>query len=100
MTAKIPLHVLVDAAWEAGFNSDSVREFSYNARWYAKNCFGVVGNLSEFGQFLLEVARHPDGGRDYANALTDSVCTDSMGYDTIFYFPGIEPLEEDSEDEQ
>lgn len=98
---EIPADVLTEAAYNVGLEREDIREFDYNGRYYAKNCFGIVGGIREYSEFLVEVASLEELGSEYASWLIDTVTTDSMGLNTIFYFPGIQPYtEEDNEDEQ
>jgi hypothetical protein len=97
MATQIPLDLLKEAAFQAGIEEEDIREFDYNGRYYAANCFGVVGSMRDFAGFLLEVERADDEGLGFADALADALATDNMGMSMIFYFPGIQPYEEDDD---
>jgi hypothetical protein len=92
---QLPLDMLVEAAENAGLEERDIWPFNYSGRYYARDCFGIVGTVGEFGFFLLEVAQHPDGGGDFASSLAENVATDNMGNSTIFYFPGIKEFVDD-----
>lgn len=98
--SEIPLDLLLTAADEAGIEQEDVWPFNYNGRYYARNCFGIVGGLTEFAEFLLSMDRLDKEGMNYASDLANFVTSDSMGRSTIFYFPGIQPYEgeDDGED--
>lgn len=75
--------------------------WGYSGRgMYGRTCFGFVGSMDQYGRFLIALVQngyyeHDDieEGGDVAKEFADRVSTDSMGYDTIFYFPGIQVLE-------
>lgn len=98
---EIPWDVIEEAAYDAGLNLDSDIRLNYSGRsMYGRTCFGIIGSMSVFAEFLLAVERS-DCGDEYANPLADRVTTDSMGYDTIFYFPGVvvvDAPDDDTED--
>lgn len=98
MTTQIPLDVLKEAAYQAGIDDGDIREFNYNGRYYANDCFGIVGGIRDFAAFVLEVERLDDGC-NYANELVDTVATDNMAQSTIFYFPGIRDVESEDDDD-
>jgi hypothetical protein len=75
-----------------------VREDYSGRGMYGKSCPGVIGSLSQFALFLLafdEAVRVQDEENDpiyttqAAAEIADTVSTDSMGFDTIFYFPTL-----------
>lgn len=64
--------------------------FAYSGRgMYGKSCPGFVGRDTNYAKFLIEVNENNEEGGDLARRLADLLCTDSMGYDKIFYFPGL-----------
>lgn len=86
---EIPLEIIVEAAESANIDPDNIRGDYSGRGMYGSTCFGViVANMSEFLRFMLEIER-TDCGFDYTNYLADWVNQDSMGYDTIYYFPGV-----------
>lgn len=77
-------------------NFDLEVRFDYGGRgMYGSTCPGVVGSLSDFLLFVLAIdaiVREEDDipyVSDAACYLAERVCTDSMGYDTIYYWPGL-----------
>lgn len=82
-------YVMEDVLDDAGLDSSNLRA-SYSGRYmYDEVCFGIVGSAGDYGKFLIAVATHSDAGKEDAQDLADSVRTESMGHDTIFYFPGF-----------
>lgn len=71
-------HLNNDYEWASGINP---------------GCFGLVGNDRLFAKFLVALAElEMSTGMDeamWATTLADSVSSNSMGLDTIYYFPGI-----------
>lgn len=67
---------------------------------YGATCAGIVGSISDLIQFVLEVKDLEDDD-DKVELLEDlpNVSKDSMGYDTIFYWQGIEGEPEDDVDD-
>lgn len=85
--------------------------WNYSGRhMYGRTCFGFVGGESTLARFFVALGRHQgwfdesgddDEHPDLTNVLdelTSAVHRDDMGYETIFYFPGVEVDEEDDED--
>lgn len=100
MATQIPLDILKEAAFEAGIEDEDIREFTYNGRYYASNCFGIIGSIRDLAAFLLEVERRDDEGMNFANDLADALTTDNMARSTIFYFPGITEYVEGKDNEE
>lgn len=77
---------------------------SYSGRgMYGRSCLGVVASnvLEMFADMLNEV----DGSADEDEVLVvadlmRAAVTDSMGRDTIVYWPNIEPPSENSSDDE
>lgn len=75
--------------------------WGYSGRgMYGARCFGFTGTMEDYSNFLLGIVDTVyDQTEDIAAATQiasqfgERVSTDSMGYDTIFYFPGITVLE-------
>lgn len=85
-----------DALDRAGVVPDVVIHESYSGRgMYGERCFGVTGSPGMMARFMAELATlefraDPSADRaKWATELADSLCTDSMGHDTIFYFPDV-----------
>ena len=78
---------------------------------YGKQCVGVVGGSAQLVVFLLrcvpkidqkfsiDVIEYADGRNDYDVEFSDewlNMKTDSMGRDTIYYWPGVHAAEVDT----
>lgn len=96
MTEKIILSAYqIDDAIEAAqdalgtWDEIGIRK-SYSGRgMYGDECFGIVCP-SNFGYaFIAAIAANSELGLDVATMLVKRLSTDSMGYDTIIYFPGV-----------
>jgi hypothetical protein len=98
---SIPRELIVEALDNAGVDPEDggLRE-SYSGRgMYGSACFGIVGSMSEFAAFLVELAYlEAENGADYARDLAQCVRSDNMGRSAIFYFPGA-TLRDDVEDD-
>lgn len=96
---------------QAGIDLVSDVRWDYSGRsMYGRTCFGFVGGLQDLARFFTELGRgqgwfdqsgdpdeYPDLC-DLVDALQRSLTRDSLGFDTIFYFPGVDVTEEDQED--
>lgn len=83
--------LIIDALYRADMDPDSIR-WKYSGRdLFEKHCFGFTGNLNTFGRFLIQITASdvPTGGAGMARQLADRVLTDSLGWETIYYFPGM-----------
>jgi len=71
---------------------DNTLRDDYSGRgMYGEQCFGVVlHDAREFALFILCVGQVD---HTLAQSLARKVRTDNMGYDMIYYFPGVQ-LEE------
>lgn len=81
---------------------------TYSGRaMYGRECLGVVGGVGDYGRFVAAIAQElgtcdasdddsdwsrGDHLRDILTRITNRVCTDAMGHDTIFYFPVIKVM--------
>jgi hypothetical protein len=66
---------------------------NYSGRgMYGKNCCGIVGSPSDLVKVVLAVVTEtdPESAEDFTAVLEDNLCTDSMGYNTIFYWPSLD----------
>ncbi len=61
---------------------------------YGKTCFGITGGLSDYVEFLLQASMVL--GLDEAREMFGAPSYDSMGWDTIYYFPNVKIREDDS----
>jgi hypothetical protein len=66
---------------------------SYSGRYmYGSDCVGVIcSGAGAFARFILAVN---DADEELAQAMTERLSTDNMGFDTIYYFPGVQAEEE------
>jgi hypothetical protein len=68
---------------------------------YGRTCIALVGNTGDLLRFTAELAQIGDDtdteAADTLQIMADTVRTDSLGYDTVFYFPGI-TLESEADD--
>jgi hypothetical protein len=60
---------------------------------YGQTCIALVGDTGDLMRFIAELIQvfdviDPDAV-DTVQSLADAIRTDSLGYDTVFYFPGI-----------
>lgn len=87
---------------------DELKARSYSGRaMYGRDCVGVVvpRDVSSFqlaAAIAVALLFEEDGERDVEDLADLRVCEDSMGLDTIVYFPRVEwpsGLSEDGEDE-
>lgn len=85
-------NLVVDVADEVGMTTQT-----YSGRaMYGKQCLGVVGSLSEFVRFTLALVEA--ASLDDAEPLAEVIeamregrtSSDSMGLDTIFYWPSMQ----------
>lgn len=69
--------------------SDGRLVFNYSGRgMFGETGFGIVGSLSDFAHFLVCIAA---SDIKTANFLACNVETDSMGTETIYFFPYVNP---------
>jgi len=93
MKIELPREAVENAAWEADLDAEEDLRFDYSGRGqFGAQCFGLVGNDSQFLKFMIKFAELEP---DLAWALTDQVRTDSMGYDSIYYFPNATVIDEE-----
>lgn len=82
------------AAYEADLDLEEDLRFDYSGRgMYGGKCFGIVADTARYTKFMMLLFADLD--RDQAWEMVDQVCTDSMGFDTIFYFPGVFVVDEE-----
>lgn len=90
-TTTIETKMIDDAIYETD-DSISVHQ-SYSGRgMHGDTCFGLVGGQRAMLKFFVALAQEDP---ELANDLADSLCTDNMGRDYIYYFPGFQ-LNKDS----
>lgn len=82
---------VVTAIEDAGMDPDDVLREGYSGRsMYGDKTWGIVGNMTGFATFLVEFAKAEGEDADGAQELAGHVQSDSMGWDLIFYFPGVQ----------
>lgn len=85
---------LLNVLWDSDIDMEEGPRWGYSGRgMYGKTCFGFVGSMENYGAFLVTMALTLEAGEDFAREFASRVATDSMGFETIFYFPGIRVLE-------
>ena len=86
---EIPWDVLAEACEDADVGPGKALYLNYSGRFmYGRTCLGFVGGMGDFMHFLLGIER-ADCGSEWSSEMANSVETDNMGRETIFYFPGI-----------
>ena len=101
MAVEISKSDVLSALEWADMEEEDGPRWGYSGRgMYGRTCFGFVGTMEDYSRFLLGLVDvFYDQTEDIAVAtelaghFAERVATDSMGYSTIFYFPGIQILE-------
>jgi hypothetical protein len=95
---KLTRGLLEDVLGEAGVEEEP--RWDYSGRYmYGKTCFGFVGDVRDLAAFFYQLAC-VDGDDDVIfYDLHRALCTDSMGLNTIFYFPGVDVSRDEEEPE-
>lgn len=101
MPVEISKSDLLEALSYIELEEESDVRWGYSGRsMYGRTCFGFVGSMEDYGTFLLALVdvyydqtEDINVSRELAGHFVERCCTDSMGYSTIFYFPGIQVLE-------
>lgn len=82
---------VINALYDAGLGDDEdVLREDYSGRFmYGAECLGIVHapHGGDIGKFYIYLAQYLDA--DVACELADAARTDSMGLDTITYWPGV-----------
>lgn len=89
----------IDAIEDAAYDAD-LRVRSYSGRvMFGENCVGLTFNrIGDLAKFFVSLA---ENDAPLAAALAGKLRTDSLGLGEIAYFPGVEPIDdEDDEDEE
>lgn len=97
---------VIEAAGEmAGlYEDEGTLRFDYSGRgMYGNTAFGIVGTEGDLIRFIfyLQLSVESDDEAEIHEMVLDlanSVRTDGMGLDTIFYFPHVEVLTESEVD--
>lgn len=77
------LVLLEDAAWDA--DMDFRKDYSGRGM-YGKTCVGITGGLPGLVKFVQLITEQ---GENLAEDI-QGIASDSMGLNTIYYFPGME----------
>lgn len=92
---KVSRTAVETAIEDAGMEPDEALREEYSGRgMYGGKTWGITGNLTGFLAFLVEFAKAEGSDGESAQELAQRVASDSMGWDTIFYFPGVELVED------
>lgn len=92
---------LLNALWNSDIDMDNGPRWGYSGRgMYGKTCFGFVGDEEQYAEFLFALIEqnheddaHVSDAIQVAREFSSRVCRDSMGFETIFYFPGVTVLD-------
>lgn len=97
MTQTISKSTARDLAYSVGMEPDDALYLNYSGRgMYGRECFGIVGTVSDLLGFVTEaVRRDKDGDEAVAEFVRyiEDVSTDNMGYDLIFYWEDVQIAE-------
>lgn len=83
--ATVDRDLILEALDNAGSDAADLRASYSGQGMMGSECFGIVGDLSQFVNFMVELATID---QDIASNLADRVQSDTMGYQSIYYFPG------------
>lgn len=90
MQTTLPTNIIeniTDAINDACLDEAAIMKYS-GRFMYGQECLGVVfPSVREYGYFLVSLTIYTD--EDTARDLAEKVRTDSMGMDTVFYWPHI-----------
>lgn len=101
MPAEFTKSDILAALDYADMDSEDGPRWGYSGRgMYGRTCFGFVGTMEDYSNFLLglvdvfyDQTEDIDTAKYLASQFGERVSTDSMRYDTIYYFPGIQVLD-------
>lgn len=83
---------VIEALEDAGLDEENIR-WDYSGRgMFNETCFGFTGSDSDLIQFAIYLARLTPGRDLY---WMSNFRSDSLGMDTIYYWPGISFEEDD-----
>ena len=95
-----PKNTVLEAVYQAGLEEECIRE-AYSGRYmYGRTAFGIVGSIQDYSQFLVELATQHVDGYDLVSEFVPRMRMDDMANEYIFYFPGIELVEKDDEEDE
>lgn len=93
---------ILSALWAADIDVDeNPPRWGYSGRgMYGKTCFGFVGNDEDYTNFLFTLIEnnheddaHVSDAIQVAREFSRRMHRDNMGYEYIYYFPGITVLD-------
>lgn len=84
--SKEQSEAIIYAARGVNIDPDDIRTDYSGRGMFGETCFGIVGGDQEYAGFLLELA---EDDKKLAKRLADSVSTDSMGMETIYYWRSL-----------
>jgi hypothetical protein len=90
MTNTFSRDILVNAMESADIDVDSIRDDYSGRGMFGERCFGVVMNprsVMRFAYWLAIYCNDDEQTQELGEDLVGCASTDSMGYDTIVYFP-------------
>lgn len=88
---------IIDLITETAERLDISVSPAYSGRgMYGRYCIGVTGDLNDLVRL---VSRMTEESKEAISELY-GVCSDSMGYDKIFYWPSLETIPNPSEEEE
>jgi hypothetical protein len=95
---RLTRSLLEDVLGEAGVEEEP--RWDYSGRYmYGKTCFGFVGDVSDLAAFFYHLALVTEDDDTIFYDLHRALRTDSMGMNTIFYFPGVDVSRDEEEPE-
>lgn len=56
---------------------------------YGKTCLGLTGSVEDLVRFVMKITDEDDAWYTTDNSWLTWISTDSMGRDTIFYWPRV-----------
>lgn len=99
---EVEKSAIVEALDYADFEDpEDAARWDYSGRgMYGRSCFGIIGTMEDYSNFLLglvgvfyDQTEDIDQAQYLAGLFGSTVRTDSMAYDTIYYFPSIKVLD-------
>ena len=93
MSFELSYEMFKQAANYAGVEADGSIYWNYSGRgMYGRTCVGIIGSQSMATRFFIALTElWLEAGLDPADLfeLADGTATDSMAWDTIFYWPHL-----------
>jgi hypothetical protein len=79
---------IVNAARDAGLDESAIKADYSGRGMMGQECFGITCDASQLLTFVAYYVRNYCEGDEIPGWLAQ-VQSDNMGYDTIWYFPGV-----------